>query len=69
MRIRVQCTLSSCAGIMHVMLWENSVRFITSPKRRGNVCVCVWGGGGGGRILAPWTWRIPKDSAKYSRFS
>ena len=35
---------------MYVILWENSVRFITSLKRCGNVCVCVWGGGGGGGL-------------------
>ena len=33
-------------GIHDVILWENSVRFITLLKRCGNVCVCVWGGGG-----------------------
>ena len=32
---------------MYVILLENSVRFITSQKRCGNVCVCLWGGGGG----------------------
>ena len=30
---------------MYVILWENNVRFITSLKPCGNVCVL--GGGGG----------------------
>ena len=30
---------------MYVILWGKSVRFITSLKRCGNVCVCVWRGG------------------------
>ena len=30
---------------MYVILWEDSVRFTTSLKCYGNVCVCVWGGG------------------------
>ena len=37
---------------MYVILWENSVRFITSLKRCGNVC--VWGGGGGRGLEGFW---------------
>ena len=38
---------------MYVILWEDSVRFTTSLKRYGNVCVCV-GGGGAGEVEGLW---------------
>ena len=53
----------------------NSVRFITSLKRCGNVC--VWGGGGGGGLKGFWLsrpgeylkiWKITVVFHKYTVF-
>ena len=55
---------------MYVILWENSVCFITSLKCCGNVCVCVGGGGGGGGLEGFWLPGPGKYlNTYYSRFS